>query len=55
MRDNVIVKVTAIISLTILEIANLLTLKIDGSILLSIGAIIGGIAGYEIGVRKQRA
>jgi len=55
MRGDVIVKVTAIVSLTILEIANLLTLKIDGSILLSIGAIIGGIAGYEIATRKRRA
>jgi len=48
MEGDVIVKVTAIISLVILEIVNLLTLKIDGNILLSIGAIIGGIAGYEI-------
>jgi hypothetical protein len=48
MRDDVIVKVTAIFSLAILEIVNLLTLKIDGNVLLTIGAIIGGIAGYEI-------
>jgi hypothetical protein len=54
-RDDVVVKVTAIVSLTILEIANLLTLKIDGNVLLTIGAIIGGIAGYEIGVKKRRA
>jgi hypothetical protein len=26
---------------------NLLTYKIDGSVILTIGAIIGGIAGYE--------
>jgi hypothetical protein len=31
-----------------LEIANLLTAKLDGNILLTIGAIVGGIAGYEI-------
>jgi hypothetical protein len=32
----------------------MLTLKIDGNVLLTVGAIIGGIAGYEIGLRKQR-
>jgi hypothetical protein len=52
-RDSVIVKVVAIVSLTILEIANLLTLKIDGGVLLAIGSIIGGIAGYEIGKRSK--
>jgi hypothetical protein len=53
MKDATIIKITAIISLTILEIANLLTLKIDGGVLLAIGSIIGGIAGYEIG-RKSK-
>jgi len=53
MRDNTIVKITAIVSLTILEIANLLTLRIDGGVLLAIGSIIGGIAGYEIGRRSK--
>jgi hypothetical protein len=47
MRDETIVKITAIVALTVIEIVNLLTYKIDGNILLSIGAIIGGIAGYE--------
>jgi hypothetical protein len=55
MRDDVIVKITAIFSLVILEMVNLLTLKIDGNVLLTIGAIIGGVAGYEIGVKKRRA
>jgi hypothetical protein len=48
MRDETIVKITAIIALTIIEIVNLLTYKIDGNVLLTIGAIIGGIAGYEL-------
>ena len=48
MRDETIVKITAIIALMIIEIVNLLTYKIDGNVLLTIGAIIGGIAGYEI-------
>ena len=47
MNDETIVKIVAISGLVILEIANLLTAKIDGNLLLTIGAIIGGIAGYE--------
>jgi len=54
MRDETVIKITAIISITILEIVNLLTMKIDGNVLLSIGAIIGGIAGYEIRRRVER-
>jgi hypothetical protein len=48
MDDSAKIKVVAISGLVALEIANLLTAKIDGNILLTIGAIIGGIAGYEI-------
>jgi hypothetical protein len=46
--DSSKVKIMAIGGLVALEIANLLTAKVDGNILLTIGAIIGGIAGYEI-------
>jgi hypothetical protein len=53
-EDSTLIKLFAIGSLTALEIANLLTLKLDGNVLLSIGAIIGGVAGYEIrGVKKD--
>jgi hypothetical protein len=48
MRDETIVKIVAIVALTIIEVVNLLMYKVDGNILLSIGAIIGGIAGYEL-------
>jgi len=48
LKDSAIVKVVAIAGLTILEVANLCTARIDGALLFSIGAIIGGIAGYEI-------
>jgi hypothetical protein len=56
MKDETIIKITAIISITILEIVNLLTMKIDGNILMTIGIIIGGIAGYEIrrGVERRK-
>lgn len=52
MKDSTLVKIIAIVSLTALEIANLLTLHIDGGLLLAIGTIIGGIAGYEYGKKK---
>ena len=48
MDDSAKIKVIAIGGLVALEIANLLTAKVDGNILLTIGAIIGGIAGYEV-------
>jgi hypothetical protein len=54
MDDTTIVKLVAIVSLTALEIANLLTAKIDGNILLTIGGIIGAIAGYKVGSRKVK-
>ena len=52
MEDTTIIKITAIISLVALEVVNMFTMKIDGNILLSIGALIGGLAGYEY--RKTR-
>ena len=52
MKDSTIVKLTAIVGLVVLEIANMLTMKLDGNILLTIGILIGGLAGYEIGRRK---
>jgi uncharacterized membrane protein len=54
MDDTTMVKIVAILSLTALEIANLLTAKIDGNVLLTIGAIIGTIAGYKVGTRKVK-
>jgi hypothetical protein len=48
MDDNSKIKVAAICGLVFLEVANLFTAKLDGNLLLTLGAIIGGIAGYEI-------
>jgi hypothetical protein len=54
MDDSAKIKLVAIGGLVALEIANLLTAKVDGNILLTIGAIIGGIAGYELkGLAKK--
>jgi hypothetical protein len=54
MKDSTMIKITAILSLTILETVNLIFMRIDGNVLMTISAIIGGIAGYEIG-RQQRS
>jgi len=54
MKDSAIVKIVAIVAIVILEIANLLTLKVDGNVLLTLGAIIGGIAGYEFGRKTAK-
>jgi uncharacterized membrane protein len=54
MDDTTMVKLVAIVSLTVLEVVNLITAKIDGNVLLTIGAIIGGVAGYEISTKKVK-
>ena len=53
MKDSTLLKIIAIVALVTLEIANFLTMKIDGNILLAIGAIIGGLAGYEYGKKRK--
>jgi len=53
-KDSTLVKIVAIVAIVILEIANLLTLKVDGNVLLTLGAIIGGIAGYEFGKKASK-
>jgi len=47
-KDSAIVKITAIAGLVVIEVVNLMTLKYDGALLFTMGAIIGGIAGYHI-------
>ena len=47
-------KIAAITGLVVIEVANLLTAQYDGGLLLAIGGIIGGIAGYEIGKSRGR-
>lgn len=52
MNDVTVVKIVAIIGLTVL--GSLALIKgIDSVILSAISAVIGGIAGYEIGKSKQ--
>ena len=50
--NDTAIKITAILAITALEIANLLTYGIDGSLFGLVVACISGLAGYEIGKRK---
>jgi len=50
---DALLKATAIICITALEICNLLTTNIDGTILSLAVAVISGLAGYEIGKKKK--
>jgi hypothetical protein len=47
MKESTIIKIIGILSLFLLEMFALLK-GMDGKLLLSIGAIIGGIVGYHI-------
>jgi hypothetical protein len=52
-RDSTIVKITAIVSLTV--ICSLALLKgIDSVLVASVSAIIGGIAGYELRKNNEK-
>lgn len=51
--DESIVKISAIIGLTSICVVAL-SHGIDSVLTASISAIIGGIAGYEIGVKKEK-
>jgi len=53
MQGSDVVKAVAILCLTAIEIVNLLTLRVDGGILLAIGGLIGGLAGYSYGRRRK--
>jgi len=52
-KGNTIVKLCAIICLTIILIVDFLTMKIDSTLVGTVSAIIGGIAGYEIGKKSM--
>jgi len=53
MRDSTLVKITAIICITVLEIVNFLTMQKDSVITASVFTLIAGLAGYEFGRRKH--
>ncbi|MEM4067270.1 MAG: hypothetical protein QXV17_10485 [Candidatus Micrarchaeaceae archaeon] len=49
MEDKTLIKLIAITCITLLEIINLSTLKIDSAVLAAVIGAISGLAGYEIG------
>jgi len=52
-KDNALVKITAIICITALEIVNFLTMQKDSVITATVFTLIAGLAGYEFGRRKH--
>jgi len=52
MKDSTIIKITAIVSLTIITITAILH-GIDSVLIGTVSGIIGGIAGYEVGKRRS--
>jgi len=48
MEDKTIMSIAAIVCLAALECCALLIAHVDGAILMTVGALIAGIAGYEM-------
>ena len=55
MNDDAMIKITAIVCLTALGIGYFYLIRQDGTVLLTLSSIIGGIAGYEIGKRRGKS
>jgi len=55
MDDNAMIKITAIVCLTALGISYFYLIRQDGTVLLTLSSIIGGIAGYALGKRRGKA
>ncbi len=55
MDDNAMIKITAIVCLTALGISYFYLIRQDGTVLLTLSSIIGGIAGYVIGKGKRKS
>jgi|GEM_PF-6589518 len=53
MRDVVFMKVVGAICVTVLGVTYFLTVRQDGTVLLTLSSIIGGIVGYQIGKLKK--
>ena len=50
--DQALLKATAMLCITALEVVNLATVGIDSSLLSLVVAVIAGLAGYEVGKRR---
>jgi len=53
MNEKTIIKLWAITLIALLEVINMLTLKLDGAIFSLVLSLISGIAGYELGKRQE--
>jgi len=53
MKDTTVVKIVAMICLTILGVSYFYLIRQDGTVLLTLSSIIGGIAGYVVGKSRR--
>jgi hypothetical protein len=54
LKDSTLLKVTAIVALTVIEVVNLFTAKIDSVLTSAVVAVIAGLAGYSFGKVKEK-
>lgn len=52
-RDDALVKISAIAGLTVLGVSYFYFVRQDGTVLLTLSSIIGGIVGHAIGKRRK--
>lgn len=53
MKDETVLKVTGIVCITAMAITYFVTVAQDGSVLLTLSSIIGGLVGYQIGKKRS--
>jgi hypothetical protein len=51
LKDSTVIKVAAITCISAVEIANLLTLRVDSTVISVVVAVVAGLAGYTAGKR----
>jgi len=51
MKDKTVLAIVCVLCITILEVVNLLTARIDSTVIAAVVGAIAGIAGYKVGQR----
>jgi len=51
MKDKTILAIVCVLCITILEVVNLLTARIDSTVIAAVVGAVAGIAGYNFGQR----
>jgi len=54
MRDVIVLKIVGIVCVTILGVTYFITVRQDSTVLLSLSSVIGGLVGFQIGIKIGR-